>query len=57
MSEEYEEEVNGEEETSMTGPGAPTPVSALEVRNSSPLDYVPCRTYCCMKGSCRSYEA
>ncbi|KAI0197786.1 DNA repair protein rhp51 [Astrocystis sublimbata] len=30
MAEEYEEEMNGEEDTSMTGPGAPTPVSQLE---------------------------
>lgn len=31
MAEEYEEEMNGEEDTGVTGPGAPTPVSALEV--------------------------
>ncbi|KAI0437824.1 DNA repair protein rhp51 [Xylaria telfairii] len=30
MAEEYEEEMNGEEDTGMAGPGAPTPVSALE---------------------------
>ncbi|KAI0430922.1 DNA repair protein rhp51 [Xylaria sp. FL1042] len=30
MAEEYEEEMNGEEDTGMTGPGAPTPISALE---------------------------
>lgn len=30
MSEEYEEEMNGDE-NGATGPGAPTPVTALEV--------------------------
>ncbi|RYC62202.1 hypothetical protein CHU98_g3990 [Xylaria longipes] len=30
MAEEYEEEMNGEEDTGKTGPGAPTPVMALE---------------------------
>jgi hypothetical protein len=33
MAEEYEEEMNGEE-NGMTGPGAPTPVMALEVSSS-----------------------
>jgi hypothetical protein len=32
MSEEYDEMQNGEgDESGMTGPGAPTPLSALEV--------------------------
>lgn len=30
MAEEYEEQVG--DESSMTGPGAPTPINALEVR-------------------------
>lgn len=32
MAEEYEEDMTGED-AGMTGPGAPTPVSALEVSN------------------------
>jgi hypothetical protein len=36
MSEEYEEEMNGDE-NGATGPGAPTPVTALEVSTRLPV--------------------